>query len=407
MIAEGAAPNPSPSKLAWITGLAALHALLFMVSMSPLDFWPAALLAVAPLVWLAKRAASTRQAIGAVFVTQFVLWLFFGRWLINVTVVGYPLYAAYLSVYAVLFVWIVRRCLCVAPLAGWVWTPFIAIIWVGLETVKGKIAFSGYPWYLLGHPLNEWSPLAQSADIWGAYGVSFLAVLVAGVLVDGWRLRRGELPRRAWWTVVVVVLSMHVANLGYGFWRLGQSVQYSSGPRVLVIQTNVPQDNKIGWTPEDQQRDFLSFQRLTREAMATLDAPPDLIVWPETMLPGFGLEPQAIEFLIQNDYGPRDYFSRGIVDLRDELGVPVLVGSPVYVNLRVEGQRYAWDENYNAAYLIQGDAPFPRYDKYLLTPFGEVMPYVSAWPWLEQKLLSIGAQGMTFSLDRSETIRPT
>ena len=39
-----------------------------------------------------------------------------------------------------------------------------------------------------------------------------------------------------------------------------------------------------------------------------------------------------------------------------------------------------------------------------LTPFGETMPYISNWEWLEEKMLAFGAKGMRFELDAGDEI---
>ena len=60
---------------------------------------------------------------------------------------------------------------------------------------------------------------------------------------------------------------------------------------------------------------------------------------------------------------------------------------------------YDWDAQFNSAFVIdEGRVLDQRYDKMVLTPFGEVMPGISRVPWLEQALLALGAGGMTFEL---------
>ena len=55
--------------------------------------------------------------------------------------------------------------------------------------------------------------------------------------------------------------------------------------------------------------------------------------------------------------------------------------------------------------LLQGDSPFQRYDKFFLTPFGETMPYISAWPWLERLLLKHWrGRNLSFELDSNPDI---
>ncbi|MCZ6837209.1 MAG: apolipoprotein N-acyltransferase [Planctomycetota bacterium] len=385
--------------------LVSLHGAFFLLAFPPYFLWPLILVAIAPLAWMALQASSTKRALMLTFGTQFLMWLWMGRWMISVTIAGYPAYALYLSIYPLIFVWLIRR----LPRNPWVaklpMTFLLPLLWVGLECLKGSVIWNGYPWFLLAHPTIEWSVQAQSADLLGAYFVSFIVALGSGVLVDVWRWRRGLIPKAQVVKLVVFVATVFTLNIVYGVWRTSQDKVLRPGPSIFVIQTNLPQDNKIRWTHEAQVRDFRHFIQMTRERIDSLETLPDLIAWPETMLPGFGLEPEEIAFLEEGGYFPQDFFSRSIVGLRNELKVPFLVGSPVYLNLRVEDQRFAWDENYNSVYLIDGEPPYQRYDKKVLTPFGETMPYISAWPWLEKQLLSLGAQGMTFSLDSSDELR--
>ena len=114
------------------------------------------------------------------------------------------------------------------------------------------------------------------------------------------------------------------------------------------------------------------------------------------MLPSVGFE-----------YG--DIFTRSIEQLVDELDVPFLVGTGSYPDLRVTDAGEAeWDREYNSAYLVTpSGAPYTRVDKVFLTPFGETMPYISKWTWLEKQLLAFGAEGMAFELDAGTTsVRP-
>jgi apolipoprotein N-acyltransferase len=56
------------------------------------------------------------------------------------------------------------------------------------------------------------------------------------------------------------------------------------------------------------------------------------------------------------------------------------------------------DGQFNSAFLLKGGEVAARYDKVQLTPFGEIMPYIHHWPWLQQRLLDFGAGGMSFNL---------
>jgi apolipoprotein N-acyltransferase len=396
-----------PHRAATTLALAAAHAVLFIASFPGLNLWPLALAAPMPLVWLSVGAASTRRALMTVFVVQILLWLWMERWIIAVTAAGYPLLAVYMAGHGVLFVWLVRRAGRHPVLRRWPLAFVAPVAWVGIECLRGTLLFDGYPWFLAGHPLIEWPLLAQSADLLGVYLLSFLAVMTGAIGADWLRLRSGLVSSRAFVAVAAVTVVLHLANAVYGAWRMGQQGAITAGPTVLAIQTNLPQSNKVGWEPAQQALDLARFVDQTDRAWALAleaGAAPDLVIWPETMLPGFGLEPETIRTLVEGDFFPGDTFSRPVEQLAGRLGVPVLVGSASYVGLRPVERRWQWDAHYNSAYLITGRPPYQRYDKVFLTPFGETMPYISAWPWLEERLLAIGAGGMRFDLDAAGDI---
>ena len=398
-------PN-SRHHLAVTAALAGAHVLLFAASFPPLNLWLLSLVAPAPLVWLAKHGRTTQRVVLTVFVAHLFMWLWMQRWIMPVTLVGYLLLSLYLAGYAALFAWLVRRISGHPRLGRWPATFVLPVLWVGVECLRGELMFNGYPWYLLAHPLIEWLALVQSADLLGTYWLSFLAAMFCGAVIDVVAMVRARAFQPVAAAAVVIAIVGHVGNLAYGLWRLGQDALLP-GPSILVIQTNLPQDNKIGWPRERQLPDFDRFVALTIQAhalAAASDAKPDLIVWPETMVPGYGLEPQTIEYQRENGYYPGDIYSARLNKLAETLGAPVLAGSPSYLGLRVVDDQWQWDHHYNSAYLIDGDPPYQRYDKHFLTPFGETMPYISAWPWLEQRLLALGAEGMRFDLDASPQI---
>jgi apolipoprotein N-acyltransferase len=131
------------------------------------------------------------------------------------------------------------------------------------------------------------------------------------------------------------------------------------------------------------------------------------------MVPSLGFEADTRDDL--SVFGPRfEHLIRWpaeVVALSQELDTPMLVGSEAWIETSIvrdadDPTRARLDRRftYNSAYLIQGET-FQRYDKSFLTPFGETMPYISNWTWLETKLLALGAPGMSFELDSNPEIR--
>jgi len=177
--------------------------------------------------------------------------------------------------------------------------------------------------------------------------------------------------------------------------------------RIAVVQTNVPQSNKVGWPIEQRLKDFARFARLTRRAA---EGSPDLIVWPETMFPGDALDPAAAKAvrdagLVYRGGVPAGALYDAMLALQREVGTPIMVGAIGYDDLSISARATGEIEfhqhgKYNSVFLIEdGAVRETRYDKLHLTPFGEVMPYISWSDRLEKMLRSLGAPGMLFDLD--------
>ncbi len=382
--------------------LAALSAALFCVAWEPVGLWWAIALAPAPLVlvvaWRDGRGRTvapgwrTYAAVGAVSVAK---WLVLDAWMVQITEAGMPALAVYCTAYDLLALWLLGRL--ARRTAAWgevPWAVLVPLAFGAVEVLRALILFHGYPWFRWGHPLVEWPALVQGADVVGEVFASIIALAIGGAIADAWtgRARGGA----------IVAGSLVACSLTYGGWRLSQAPT-APGPGVLAVQTNLETSNKVVWAASRQVKDIPAFADLTLRAAADAQARgqvPALAAWPETMLAGFGLEPGTIALQESEGLFPGDRFQRIVAATAGRIGVPLLVGSPAFVGLRTTGQRYAWDRQFNSAYLVNApQPPYPRYDKVFLAPFGETMPYISEWKWLEQALLSVGAKGMTFDLD--------
>jgi len=396
--------------------LVAINAVCLWAMYPPIGVWPLAYIAIAPLALASIMARRTRVLILVIALVHLPLWAWMQRWTAAVTQAGYVPFVIYNALWPLVFALIVRRMARHALLKYVPMTLVVPLVWVAIEFFRGALFMYGYPWFLLAYPLVEWPVQAQSADLLGVYFSSFLAATTSGLIVDAARQAhqkvRHEFPPRRFAITAAIVGAAHVINLAYGFWRYHQDDVFTDGPNVLAIQTNLPQHARNAWKFEMQQEDIPGFMDLTRKALDEAEAEVDLIAWPETMVPGVGFEPDAIRFVQQFGEQARYLYQWPIAVQRfqNEIGIPMLIGSPAWVGPQYreldDGRVQLEDpkQRFNSTYLVRGDPPYTRYDKYFLTPFGETMPYISQWPWLEQQMLAVGAEGMRFNLAASETI---
>lgn len=406
---------------------ALLAGLLFSVFMTlafpPFGLWGFAFVSISPLVWCAATTKKPWRAAMFAGLGSAPFWAFEHRWLVDVTMAGYPLVVLYLSLYPALFVWIMGRFGQRYPVNRWraLWWLVVPIVWIGLEVLRSRIVFNGYPWYRICLPVTY---IGTNASIIGISGVCLTIAAISAIIGTYPSVFKQPSKKRKIiaWRDVNSIAAFHAV---IGFLIVPQALSIYTEPRFIpdlkyirigIIQTNVPQDNKTGWSYEQKLIDFHRFITLTRTAAIEEEDewPQDLIVWPETMYPGLALDPVAVEIeraahLRFPDGTPTTYFYDTLIALQQEIDIPMLVGAIGIDGLRIEispdgSVKIDQDAIYNSVFLIEnGVVSEQRYDKIHLTPFGEVMPYISASDWLEKQLLAFGARGMAFSLESGKT----
>ncbi|MEM1185283.1 MAG: apolipoprotein N-acyltransferase [Planctomycetota bacterium] len=399
----------------------AVGGLVFSVLMAgafaPVGLWGLVFVAAAPLVIVGECVGSLRSSkplkasLGA-WIGVAPWWAYAMVWTARNTQAGYPPLILVLSFYAALFVWLAAR-----SRRRWSSVPAVVLtplLWAGVEVVRGEWLLDGYPWYLVAHPLIDaptWV-LTWPAAIAGTYVVGVLTMLPVAASIDALAGRRKS-----------AFMALGVVGLWAGLGAIGVLRPEPDGNvRVALVQTNVPQDVRGSWSPTDR---WAQWERIEALTLAAETSDPDFIVWPETMFPGVAFQDEAVQaerdaslaWFIESPGGstpvPAWEVRERVLDLQQRVGVPVVVGAASFEGFAIleddRGLRYDWDVRRNSAFLVNGGTVQPDpYSKLRLVPFGEVMPYISAWPWLEQQLLAIGASGMSFDLatgDRPVTLK--
>ena len=268
-------------------------------------------------------------------------------WLCHVTIAGWIVLSAYISIYPAIFAVIFNRLKRCRPVPLIVSAP---CAWVGLELLRSRL-ITGFPWGVAGTTQYTATHLIQICEFTGVYGISFLIVMVNVALYGflcGIRARRGFLVTIA---PLIAATAVVLAVLLYGKRVLSSPPGPEPSLKITLVQGNIEQHFK--WDPAEKPVIMGQYRRLS---MAALRDGPDILIWPETALPGY------------LQYDPE---LQGLVaDVIDEGRCHFIVGSTHAES--VEGQ----DIYYNSAFFISPEKNVTdRYDKIHLVIFGEYVPF--------------------------------
>jgi apolipoprotein N-acyltransferase len=428
---------------------ALLSAALLTLAFPPVNFSPLAYVALVPLLVMAVRAATGGRVFRAAWLAGTLFFAVNLYWVWPVTMAGYIALMPYLGLYWAVFAWGVRRIGQTTRLPLAILAP---LLWVPLELVRAWL-LTGLPWIFVGHTQYENLTLIQTADALGAYGPSFLIMMTSGLVADllarplfvakasegGCHAFTGESmvphpPRaahafasesmapsaparrfsRAIILMIILTAAAWTATVWYGLWRLGET-ERRAGPIVASVQTCLPQEIKQAARLkhiEKFEEEMLDGQRAqTTEILEKARAEglrPDLICWPETMVPGIQnqdfLETDLKQHLSDTDmlevfdYYPRRsrMFWKNIRETAREAGAPILYGAhavEIEGAYRLPGGGFmTLGPRFNTAFLIGPDTkPYAAehtYAKSHLVPFGEYLPFKETLPWFHAWLLS-------------------
>lgn len=342
---------------------AVLAGALGVLAFAPFRLWPLAPLSLGALFYLWFSARSRWQVFGwsvcwamGLFGAG-VSWIYvslhqFGGMPMLLAALATSLFCVYLSLYVGLaglcFRWLVTR---VAHIA-WMRVCVAAASFTLFEYLRGYL-FSGFPWLTFGYSQTPGgfisAPLTGLAPLVGAYGISFVLALTASAVAFHFVVRRSARgPNRDLFGVIVAIW---VVGVGANVFEWTSSIEKPLA--VTLVQGNV--DQKLKWRADEFGAILARYDALAASAKG------ELVVLPETALPGF-LEQIPPEYLAQ---------LRNRAIARNQtlvFGIPIAeTGSMPH------SSRYA-----NSAITLD-ERPPQRYDKRHLVAFGEFIPPYFAW----------------------------
>jgi len=218
--------------------------------------------------------------------------------------------------------------------------------WVSLEMLRA-VVMTGWGWNTLGSALHAQWAMIQMVEFTGVPGLSFLVAFTNVIVFATARRFVVEAQVRRFRPHYDFTLTMAaiVGVIGYGV-RAVQIHSPAVTVRIAAVQPNIPREQKFN-------REFVqaTFDKFTRLSQIALQAQPDLLIWPESSMPGPVLQDEE------------SY--RFVTEFSAKAKVDLLLGA-------IDVDQIA---AYNAALLVSdAGRQIQLYHKVHLVPFGEYVP---------------------------------
>jgi len=330
------------------------------LSASPVYFFPALIVGLTGLIWLLDTSIESKNPGKSGFWRAFlfawaylgigVFWVAFAFWNRGGAFVFFgPLVAIGGGAFLAIFWGIAGAVYAKLKIRGPVRILAFAVLILAAEAAKG-LPFTQFPWNLPAHIFPAGGAVSQSAAWIGAWGLSFLVLILfsSPAALAG---RGSDVQRRLPVLIGLLVLAALYAG---GTHRLGQSdVRYQDDLVFRIVNVDIDQQEK--WAPGGEE--FVRSRYLELTASEGVDDVTH-VVWPEGALPLFLIEDSvAIASLTE-------------ILTRDQV---LLAGTPRRERTETGDVLY-----YNSLVAIRFSEERPRvlglYDKVHLVPFGEFVP---------------------------------
>ncbi len=316
-------------------------ALLYAFSFSPYNFFIGGIIAFIYVFYLYDK----KRSLFHIYLFFFISYIIQISWLLNVRRFSNDLF--FLGFF-----------LMVSVLAFFNFLPFyignklnfnlykISFLWIISEYIR-QFSILSFPWLFLGYMLNFSNIFLQTSDLWGIWGISlFLFLFLSGLYYSIFKFSRSHL---------YITLFIFTFFLIYGIYReYIWTISEEKSLNVAVLQPNIPQEKK--WKRNFKDSTYIIFNSLIDKTKSKTKKNINFILWPETASPSY---------LFYTRY---DYLKvKNIVRKSQTYNI---IGA---LRLKNEKDDYKY---YNSLFVFDKNFKLiDYYDKVILVPFGEYVPF--------------------------------
>lgn len=270
--------------------------------------------------------------------------------------------------------------------------PFMmAAAWTVMEWLR-LFLFTGLPWNPIGLSVTELTYPTLFASVGGIYLLSFTVMFINMLALQAWKL-----PKKIPYATAYIILSL--VPFAYGWLVLNfQEESESIHLNTLVVQTATPIEEMIPFSSPQQNFNFVfeEWRHILRMLQPHAEKGADLIVFPENTVPHGTFWPiyryEEVQSLFKGVFGEQAItalpdLSTGSAMQKGDVwlvsngyitqALSNLFESEIVIGLEdVEANEKGEYQIFNAAFHFQPHSQTQeRYDKRVLVPVGEYLPF--------------------------------
>lgn len=336
----------------------------YILAFPPFGLGELAFIFLVPAIWWLSVGQSLRKALWVGLAIGWLSWFGLIIWLRHVTLAGTVALSGILGLFFLTWFlaawWALPRLILQSTTIRICGIVALAGVWVVLEWVRTWF-LSGFPWATLAASQWERPALLQMLPWTGAYGASFLLIVMNFAIgLYARQIVRKKPLGQAWYKKLC-------GEFYFGFGLLMVAIllffRTLPGPddsapffKAGLVQPYIPPDLK--WDVRKAEENLRVITRLTEFASVSR---PDVILWPEAATP----------WPVVGDENMREFSE----EFTAELGIPSMIGSYALLDGR----------GYNGIFIIQPEKGVLEdwYAKRKLVPFGEFIPFRRFIPFVD------------------------
>ena len=341
------------------TVLTALSALLFSLSFPGAALWFFIFVFLLPFFYILETSQTLRLSCLFGFLFGILIAFASGYWLITAMVSHYHIAPVKALCFFSLFIALPAGCLTAvfSLIYGFFknnrlsfYTLLIPSCWTLYEYIL-EITPVFIPWPLAGHAVIPWNHFIQIADITGVYGLTYIIILINGLLF--YSLYHAALFSKKGLPAMAILFFAFLIPVTYGKFNQPRYAlqQGEKGDKQTAIVVQGSFELKERWHGPEFDNRLTTYLNLSNEKAPGRDDN-RIIIWPETMLN------------IPDKKKTEAIFKK----IKSALGHNFVL---IAGGLRVDKEKSGF---YNTAYVISDRFKTRWYDKKILLPYTEYSP---------------------------------